>query len=47
VLWEALKRNPDHDWNLALLSKALKKQNKLTDAALIDARLTKSWKERE
>jgi len=47
VLWEDLKRNPDHDWNLALLSKALKKQNKLTDAALIDARLTKSWKERE
>jgi tetratricopeptide (TPR) repeat protein len=44
VLWEDLKRNPDHGWNLALLSKALKKQNKLDDAAMIDARFAKSWK---
>jgi tetratricopeptide (TPR) repeat protein len=44
VLWEDLKRNPDHVWNLALLSKALKKQNKTDDAALIDARLAKSSK---
>ena len=44
VLWEDLKRNPDHGWNLALLSKALKKQNKLDDAAIIDARFAKSWK---
>lgn len=42
VLWEDLKRNPDHVWNLSLLSKALKQQNKLTDAAMIDARLAKS-----
>ena len=42
VLWEDLKRNPDHVWNLALLSKALKKQNKTADAALIDLRLAKS-----
>ncbi|HEX6164846.1 MAG TPA: hypothetical protein VFZ31_15870 [Vicinamibacterales bacterium] len=43
VLWEDLKRNPEHGWNLALLSKALKKQNKLEDAALVDARFAKSW----
>jgi predicted Zn-dependent protease len=44
VLWEDLKRNPEHVWNLALLSKALKKQNKTADAALIDLRLAKSSK---
>jgi predicted Zn-dependent protease len=44
VLWEDLKRNPEHGWNLSLLSKALKKQDKLVDAALIDERLAKSWK---
>ena len=26
VLWEDLKRNPEHGWTLALLSKALKLQ---------------------
>ena len=44
VLWEDLKRNPEHGWTLALLSKALKSQNKLSDAAQIDARFAKSWK---
>jgi tetratricopeptide (TPR) repeat protein len=44
VLWDDLKRNPDHGWNLALLSKALKLQNKMQDAALIDARFARSWK---
>ena len=44
VLWEDLKRNPEHGWTLALLSKALKMQNKTQDAALIDARFAKSWK---
>ena len=42
VLWEDLKRNPEHVWNLSLLSKALRAQNKTADAALIDARLAKS-----
>ena len=28
VLWEDLKRNPEHGWTLALLSKALKTQDK-------------------
>ena len=44
VLWEDLKRNPEHVWNLSLLSKALRLQDKTTDAALIDARLVKSSK---
>jgi tetratricopeptide (TPR) repeat protein len=44
VLWEDLKRNPEHGWTLALLSKALKMQDKTQDAALIDARFAKSWK---
>ena len=44
VMWEDLKRNPDHGWNLSLLSKALKLQGKSADAALIDARFAKSWK---
>jgi tetratricopeptide (TPR) repeat protein len=42
VLWDDLKRNPEHVWNLALLSKALKQQNKLADAALVDARYAKA-----
>jgi tetratricopeptide (TPR) repeat protein len=44
VLWEDLKRNPEHRWNLSLLSKALKTQGKPAEAAAIDARLAKSWK---
>ena len=44
VLWEDLKRNPEHVWNLSLLSKALRMQNKTDDANLIDARLAKSSK---
>jgi len=44
VLWEDLKRNPEHGWTLALLSKALKIQGKTEEAAQIDARFAKSWK---
>jgi len=44
VLWEDLKRNPDHVWNLSLLIKALRQQNKAADASLIEARLAKSSK---
>ncbi len=44
VLWEDLKRNPEHVWNLSLLAKALRMQDKTADAALIDARLAKSSK---
>jgi predicted Zn-dependent protease len=44
VLWEDLKRNPEHVWTLRLLSQALRAQNKNDEAALIDARFRKSWK---
>lgn len=44
VMWEDLKRNPEHVWTLALLSKTLKAQGKDADAALIDARLARSSK---
>jgi tetratricopeptide (TPR) repeat protein len=44
VLWEDLKRNPDHVWNLSLLSKALTAQNKTADAAMIEARLARALK---
>jgi predicted Zn-dependent protease len=44
VLWEDLKRNAEHGWTLTLLSKALKAQNKMSDAALVDARFARSWK---
>jgi tetratricopeptide (TPR) repeat protein len=42
VLWQDLENNPEHVWNLALLSRALKLQNKMADAALIDARYARS-----
>ena len=44
VLWEDLRRNPDHVWNLSLLAKALRQQNKTAEASLIEARLAKSSK---
>lgn len=43
VLWEDLKRNPEHGWTLQLLSQALRAQNKHEEAALTDARFRKSW----
>jgi tetratricopeptide (TPR) repeat protein len=44
VLWEDLKRNPEHGWTLRLLSKALRAQQKNDEAAQIEARFRKSWK---
>ncbi|MGE0862807.1 MAG: tetratricopeptide repeat protein [Vicinamibacterales bacterium] len=44
VLWEDLKRNPEHGWTLRLLSQALRAQDKKDEAALVDARFRKSWK---
>lgn len=44
VLWEDLKRNPEHGWTLRLLSQALRAQGKNDEAAQIDARFRKSWK---
>ena len=45
VLWEDLKRNPEHGWNLTLLARALRAQDKTDAAAQIEARLARSWKE--
>lgn len=44
VLWEDLKRNPQHVWTLSLLAKALRLQEKNADAARIEARLANSLK---
>ena len=44
VLWEDLKRNPEHGWTLRLLSQALRAQQKNDEAAQIEARFRKSWK---
>ena len=45
VLWEDLKRNPEHVWTLKLLGAALRAQQKNADADLVDARLNKPGKE--
>ena len=45
VLWEDLKRNPEHGWNLALLARALRAQDKNDQAAEIEARLKQSWRD--
>jgi tetratricopeptide (TPR) repeat protein len=45
VLWEDLRRNPEHGWNLMLLARALRAQDKTDAAAQIEARLAASWKE--
>jgi len=39
VLWEDLKRNPEHVWTLSLLSRVLGAQGNTDEAAAIDARL--------
>jgi tetratricopeptide (TPR) repeat protein len=44
ALWEDLRRNPEHVWNLTLLAKALRLQDKTADALLIEARLATSSK---
>lgn len=44
VLWDDLKRNPEHGWTLRLLSQALRAQDKNDEAAQVDARFRKSWK---
>jgi tetratricopeptide (TPR) repeat protein len=43
VYWEDLRRNRDNGWSLVGLREALSAQGKKEDAALIDARLKKSW----
>src|SRR5690606_35254565 len=45
VLWDDLKRNPEHGWTLSLLARALRAQQKTDDAAAVEARLARSWKD--
>jgi tetratricopeptide (TPR) repeat protein len=44
VLWEDLKRNPEHVWTLAQLSRVLRAHDKTADADVIDARYRKAFK---
>jgi tetratricopeptide (TPR) repeat protein len=45
VLWEDLKRNPEHGWTLSLLARALRAQDKNDEATAIDTRLKKAWRD--
>jgi tetratricopeptide (TPR) repeat protein len=45
VLWEDLKRNPEHGWTLSLLGRALRAQDKGDEAAAIEERLKKAWRD--
>lgn len=44
VFWEDLKRNPENGWSLTGLLQTLKAQKKTDDAAHVEARLRKAWK---
>ena len=43
VYWEDLKRHPENGWSLRGVAEALRAQNKMEQAALVDARLKKAW----
>jgi tetratricopeptide (TPR) repeat protein len=45
VYWEDLKRNAESGWSLAGLVKALKAQGKEPQAALVEARWRKAWRD--
>jgi tetratricopeptide (TPR) repeat protein len=45
VFWEDLKKNPENGWSLHGLMQALKAQGKDEDAARIEARYRKAWKD--
>ncbi len=45
VYWEDLRRNRDSGWSLYGLLKALQVQNKIEDAAQIEARFKKAWEQ--
>jgi len=45
VYWEDLKKNPESGWALYGLLQALKAQGKNDDAALVEARFKKAWKD--
>ncbi len=45
VYWEDLKKNPENGWSLFGLMQALKAQGKTDDAARVQKRFEKAWKE--
>ena len=45
VFWEDLKKNPENGWSLYGLMQALKAQKKDEEAALVEARFRKAWKD--
>ncbi len=45
VFWEDLKKNPESGWSLFGLKQALEAQGKKDEAALVEARFRKAWKE--
>ena len=47
VFWEDLRKNPGNGWSLFGLLQALKAQKKDADAALVEARFRKAWKDSE
>jgi tetratricopeptide (TPR) repeat protein len=45
VYWEDLRKNPGNGWSLFGLTQALKAQGKNDEAALVQKRFEKAWKE--
>ena len=45
VFWEDLKKNPENGWSLFGLKQALDAQGKKDDAAHVEARFQKAWKD--
>jgi tetratricopeptide (TPR) repeat protein len=45
VYWEDLKKNPENGWSLHGLALALKAQGKPEDAARVEERLRRAWKD--
>jgi len=43
VFWQDLKRNPENGWSLRGVIEALRAQNKMEQAAIVEARLKKAW----
>jgi tetratricopeptide (TPR) repeat protein len=45
VYWEDLRKNPENGWSLFGLAQALKAQGKAEEAAGVEARFRKAWKD--
>lgn len=45
VFWEDLKKNPENGWSLFGVAQALKAQGKAAEAASVEARFRKAWKD--